>query len=232
MSTAVTLQPGTLPTECFSTHQEFANAVINQATATVPGTLAYVMQAGTPSADDRDKLWIKLSGSAPVGQFVYYNGVWVWPHDVPASDSRLYLYTGTAGGVDTLDGGNGNAVAQADGPFWQIETALEARFPVGVGSFPSGTAVAVGGTGGSEDVTLTTAQIPAHTHNTPYSVDGVDAGSAQSANEGYMANDAPSGTPRANQESSETGGGEAHTNLPPYYGVYFIKRTARIYKVG
>lgn len=231
-NTAVTITPGTLPQSCYSNNQQFANDILNQATAVVPGTLAYVMQASTPSSDDRDKLWIKLSGSAPVGQYVFYSGQWVWPHPIPASDSRLVLFTGLASAVNSLDGGNGNSVSNADGPFWQIETALDARFPVGVGTFDGGDSVTVGGTGGSDEVTLTTDHLPAHAHNTPYSVDGVGGGGAQSPNEGYMANDAPSGTPRADQVSSETGGGQPHTNLPPYYGVYFLKRTARIYYVG
>ena len=161
MSTPVTLTPGTLAETCFSSLQELNNAIVNQIVATVPGTLAYVLSDTTPSADDRDKLWLKTISGAPDRWYVYYNGLWVSPHPVPASDSRLTLFKGSSAAVTNLDGGNSNAVAAADGPFWEIDTDLAAKFPVGVGTFASGASVAVTGTGGEEEHTLTVAEMPA-----------------------------------------------------------------------
>jgi hypothetical protein len=226
MSTPIQLTPGTLASTCFSSIQELNNAIVNGISAQALNTLAYVLSDTTPSADDRDKLWLKTVSGAPERWYVYYNGLWVSPHQIPASDNRLILYKGTSASVATLDGGNSNAVDAADGPFWEIDTDLSAKFPVGVGTFESGASVAVTGTGGSEKHTLTTSELPAHTHD--LSINGLNAQLDSTTGNEYGAD--------GNQEESltteSTGGGEAHNNLPPYFGVYFLKRTARIYYTG
>jgi len=71
-------------------------------------------------------------------------------------------------------------------------------------------------TDGAKTHTLTTAEMPAHTHNG----NNDDTGGA----------DNPSGNPRTLKQSGSdntgsTGGGEAHNNLQPYITVYMWKRT-------
>ncbi len=82
---------------------------------------------------------------------------------------------------------------------------------------------AAGTTGGEEKHTLTTAELPAHTHRgSQYYVNSAGQGtvtqlaSGSSYGFGYG----------ATYESSETGGGSAHNNMPPYLSVYMWKRTA------
>ncbi len=99
---------------------------------------------------------------------------------------------------------------------------------VGAGTAGTGTVFAAAAAGGAETATLTVDQLPAHTHDVPYTVDGVGGGGAQSPNEGYMANDPPGGTPRANQTSSSVGSGEGHPNMPPFMPIYYVIRTSRV----
>lgn len=81
-------------------------------------------------------------------------------------------------------------------------------------------------TGGAKTVTLTSTEMPAHTHNGPAASDGnmVGGGSGGSAasisigGAGYRVYSAPT--------TGSTGGGGAHNNLQPYIVVRMWKRTA------
>jgi len=102
----------------------------------------------------------------------------------------------------------------------------------------AGTSHPAGETGGSEEVALTVAQMPAHRHytiNMAHSEAGVspdyqhtvaryDRTNTSWSDCHYqlngISNEANAG------RSSTTGGGEAHDNMPPYLAVYTWKRTA------
>jgi hypothetical protein len=71
-----------------------------------------------------------------------------------------------------------------------------------------------GKTGGAKTHTLTIAEMPAHTHK----VGSTSLVTASGGNERK-----PEGT---SDNTSSTGGGQAHNNLQPYIVVYFWKRTA------
>jgi len=109
-----------------------------------------------------------------------------------------------------------------------------------VGKAGSGTFNTAGATGGAETHTLTSAQMPTHTHTqdahthnitfsattTPSTFGAVTAGGGQYGASGevdtgarYLVN---SNTTATNQN---TGGGEAHSNLQPYVVVYIFRRT-------
>jgi len=72
-------------------------------------------------------------------------------------------------------------------------------------------------TGGAKTHTLTTSEIPSHTHTTTIGV--ASGGSAP----GALENRTPTGG--VNYTSSSTGGGQAHNNLQPYIVAYMWKRT-------
>lgn len=87
-----------------------------------------------------------------------------------------------------------------------------------IGSGGSGTATigdVVGNVGGAETHTLTTAEMPAHTHGS----DGFNSGSGSSA---YFVQPADNGDPRT---TTSTGGGGAHNNMQPAAVVNKIIKT-------
>ena len=245
MSTNISLSMGTLSSSCFDSLQAMWVDGVSQMTGTVlDGSLKYIISETAPGADDQDKLWIKLSGGAPVRQYVYYNGAWVWPHALPPSDSRLQIYKGSSANIDTLDGGSAGAVGSATGPFWEIDTDLSGKFPLGVGTLPSGTAVDSGTTGGSETVTLTSDQLPDHEHlgKAYYRSEQSSGGpsdpsglgdTTEHESGGHTASTSNNWNVAGVQTTSTVGTtDQAHTNMPPYYGVFFLKRTARQYYAG
>jgi len=92
---------------------------------------------------------------------------------------------------------------------------LRNRFVVGAGT---GGNYSPGDTGGANSVTLTVAQIPAHTHT------------YERTDVGINVNDRP--WPASNndcdmttQNTSSTGGGQSHENRPPYYALCYIMKT-------
>jgi hypothetical protein len=246
MSTNISLTMGTLSKSCYGDLQEYAVDLVSQMTGTVlDGSLKYIISETAPGADDRDKLWIKTSSGAPVRQYIFYNGAWVWPHHIPAGDTKLQIYKGSADSVATLDGGTAGAVRSSSGPFWEIDTDLSGKFPLGAGTLPSGTEVDSGTTGGSETVTLTSDQLPDHGHlgEAYYRAQAGPASTSDPSgladatlheNSGHTNNASYNSFNKAGVITTSMSGtsGQAHNNMPPYYGVYFIKRTARQYYVG
>ena len=92
-------------------------------------------------------------------------------------------------------------------------TKIEGRFLLGASS-----SYKINTTGGEATHKLTVAEMPAHSHTTycggspRFAVQPVASGS-----QGWNA---------ANANSSSTGGGAAHNNMPPYKAVYIWERKA------
>lgn len=206
----------------------------------IDGATEYIVSETAPGADDQGKLWIQVNSyHEPIRQWIYSSGAWIWPHPIPPSDKRLQMFVGSAAEVDTLDGGVAGTAGAKSGPFWEIYSDMSAKFPMGVGTLEDGTSVAVTNTGGQERVTLTSTQVPDHQHKGKayYKASGGTAGSDESGlmdnlyheNSGHTTNSGTTSVAAAGVLTSETVGtiGESHPNLPPYYGVYFIKRTGR-----
>lgn len=77
-------------------------------------------------------------------------------------------------------------------------------------------------TGGAKTHTLTTAEMPAHTH--VITSQTATTGSATSYEHGAL--DTSSAEAEVTEVTGSTGGGGAHNNLQPYIVVYMWKRTA------
>jgi len=241
MSTIIPLTAGVLPNSCYSTYQALYEDMFRYGTATLSeGSLKYIISNTAPGADDQDKLWIQTTaGGDPIRQWIFNDGAWIWPHPVPPNDGRIMLFNGSSSDVATLDGGVAGTAYDRSGPFWEIVGDLAGRFPIGAGTLDDGTVVTNTTTGGAERVTLTTSQVPDHQHKGKayYKASGGTAGSDPSGlmdnlyheNSGHTTNSGTTSVAAAGVLTTEIDGtsGESHPNMPPYYGVYFIKRTIR-----
>jgi len=75
----------------------------------------------------------------------------------------------------------------------------------------------LGWTGGQSDVTLTEGQMPSHEH-----LVGHSAGQMFNVSLGTIHNNLFSGVHGYNANSMSTGGGQAHTNMPPYLCLFAV----------
>lgn len=153
---------------------------------------------------------------------------------------NLYLY----------DGGDGDdpavtAPTATTGAMWEQDSAFHGRFPIGVGTTPGGTSVAVLGTDGNDLKTIAEANLPSHKHLSPWygSLIGSNAWDGDTNPEyGYTEVSTAAGKKvvddssgnyshpdRVQPYTSSTGSGTQLDVLNPCIGIYVIKRTARIY---
>ena len=103
---------------------------------------------------------------------------------------------------------------------------LRNRFVVGAGD-----SYAIGNMGGSNDVTLTTANLPAHSHNTKVKTTSQDIYNSGNGNilTGRWNYDTElhlnsGGDYNFTVNTSNTGSGTAHENRPPYYALAYIMK--------
>lgn len=196
----------------------------------------------TPAAEYRMYPWLRTVGGKPDRWYVHYGNYWIAPHPEPANSSMRHIWVGAndATGLWAYDGGDGTDPALATeyaGAMWEVDTAFAARFPIGVGTTAGGTAVAVTNTGGEDEHTITEAEMPEHTH---VLCANVSAGAAEVLDAGeYLCDEGVAGSEDYNYvlggtateptvgQVANTGGSEAMSLLPPYYGVWFVKRTDR-----
>lgn len=224
--------------------QSFVDHITANMKAVFPGTLtSFNYGSSTPAAVDRDKPWINTND----GRLYVYSGSyagWISPHPIEFSSGYRAMFVGTATAVEQLDGGTaGMTATDATGPFWEIDTNLAGKFPVGVSDD-----IANAATGGAEEVTLTSLNLPSHTHEVyTGSSDGdftsvaaglqtIDSNSSGGGDAKTPIYRTSGGTGNSNPYIKAWGGNPATSNtadafsiMPPYYGIYFIKRTARKY---
>lgn len=99
-------------------------------------------------------------------------------------------------------------------------TQIQGRFLLA-----SSSTYTAGSTGGEATHALTEAEMPAHTHSADFwSGKSGDAGYTGTPATNYDSWNRP--TERATASVKETGGGQAHNNMPPYLAVYMWRRTA------
>lgn len=224
---AATLQPGACPT----TYQELADLFASIYSVTVNTNNTGVVVSSTKPADTT-VVWQQIDSSGnPVRIYIFVGGRWLSLHSL--EPGSIMLWGAALPNFATFDGGDANAPSVYSGPMWEEVTELRAKFPIGAGTLPSGTVLAVGDSGGEEKHTLTVAELPAHTHPiTARPTNDVSNGSGtipgRNDNLGGITYDNTTfdtyGLSIAN-----TGGGIPSPIMPPYYTVYFLRRTSRRY---
>lgn len=86
----------------------------------------------------------------------------------------------------------------------------------------AGTSYAAGTTGGEANVTLTVDEMPSHTHGELVTVSSPTGGWYS-----RVVADTGQNEPTVEiRQTAQTGGGQAHNNMPPYLAVYAWRRTA------
>lgn len=226
---------------CPTSVQQLVNDAISGTQLTFliqTGSFLYNYGSATPTAENRIFPWLRTTDGL---WYTFQFGQWVAPYPVPAAAGVIWLYSGTnnAAGLWSFDGGDGNDPSvtpptTTTGSFWKVKTELEARFPLGVGALPSGTVINVGTTGGEEKHSLTEQEMPPHTHD--FTV--IAQNSAASGSGAITGGDNNNPNDGEFHGTTENAGGDsatppvvvAHNTMPPYYGVYFIERTARVWK--
>lgn len=245
--TLITLTPPSLPVGyCPLNYQSLANDIISGTQATFNSAIGnsfFNYGASTPALNNQVYPWLDENGE----WWVRVSGYWARKNPIPANGPERRIFVGTAADVLSYDGGDGTSTAtNTTGPMWEVDTAFDARFPVGVGAFAASGTVNVQGTttttsvAGEDKHTLTVPELAAHTHNVAIKVfgHGGEDGDRSAADGGTTSNTVtnnttifPSSTidPDLDAKAVSVGGDIAHNNLPPFYGVYFIKRTGRVY---
>lgn len=234
--------PGTLPSGfCPTSYQDMLNTFDANSTVVFPSTFAGIIVSSTAPADTT-KAWLQLDSFArPVRLYFFASGAWLSMH--PQVPGATMMWTTTLPTMTTFDGGDANPVSAISGPMWEVVTAFQAKFPIGVGTLPSGTVLAVGDTGGAETVTLAANNMPAHNHEVWVGgSDGTASGireALQTVNNphagtaaAYLDSDGAGGNNYVKNEGGDaTGLAVAHNNMPPYLAVYLLRRTGRLFYV-
>ena len=233
--TLITLTPPSLPVGyCPTNYQQLANDVISGTQATFNSSIGnsfFNFGASVPALNNQVYPWLDNNGN----WWVFQGGYWARQNPVAAGGSERRIFVGTSADVLSYDGGDGTVYSGNPyaGSMWEIDTAFEARFPVGVGTFAASGVVSVNGTttstadAGEDKHTLVTSEMPSHTHQIlDQYINLTQRGSADTSV--FSATNRSEGVANLLPTTS-SGGDAAHNNLPPFYGVYFIKRTSRVY---
>lgn len=208
--------------------------------------------------DNQDKPWIRtLEDGSFDGVYTFgtpngSTGMWVRPHPSPPNGNERRIWVGTESSLWAYDGGNGENPAtdpptETTGAMWVVDTAFAFKFPLGAGTNATAyggvnSVVQVGGVAdgagvaGAEKVALTSAQIAGHTHEISNAeINGFPSGTSWESYKSCNGNLIDGVTHSGVKMVTTSAGGDAdgnattHNNMPPYLGVYFIKRSARKY---
>lgn len=175
----------------------------------------------TPAPADQNKPWLRLDAAGRIDKvYNYSGGAWIAKH--PVAPGLIQLWQGDISTINTFDGGETAAVSATTGPMWAHVTELQAKFPIGVGTLPGGTILAVGSTGGEENHVLTTSEMPKHLHQV-----GLGTAADFGSGSGTLRNVHDFEDAHTTRVTDEVGGGQPHNNMPPYYALHFIRKTAR-----
>lgn len=236
------IQTSSLPSGfCPTDYQTMWNGFAAAGFVTFPSTFTGITASATKPTDTT-QAWLQLDTlGRPVRIYFFASGAWLSLH--PLVSGLTMIWTTALPTMSTFDGGDANPISPISGPMWEVVTTANARIPIGVGTLPSGAVIAVGGTGGQEQVTLDLTNSPAHNHQmfvgssdgstggireALQTVDNPHAGTAAA----YKLNDGAGGDNYVQNTGGDAGGlAVAHDNMPPYLGIYLVRRTARLFFV-
>lgn len=227
------LIPGTLSSNCYPANpQTLYTEMFSRGAVQVDALNGVIISESAPEPEDRDKMWVKVDSSGiPLGQFIYGNGQWEWPHEVPPSSPCRWLWVGDLTALATFDGGNVGSAPYA-GPFWEVDNDFAGRSPMAPGLIPSANpakTLSVGENYGEGAHTQTIEEVGPHTH--PLSPRDELEGTGSGDIEGItVSGTGPSVGTLIAAQNEYTTDQQAMPVIHPVRGIYIIKRTARIYR--
>ena len=248
----ITFTVGSLPIGwCWTGGQDFLNLAFGTVgpvvTGSIPGVGAPVIVSATSAGVDLTSLWARTVGGIIEGIYSYSGG-WFRAHPVPPSSASRIIWTDIESALWAYDGGDGsnpatNPPTTNTGAMWVRDTNFGAddgsacfRVPVGAGVNPTAydgnaaTAITVGSTSGEERHILTAPEsgIPSHTHSAFSQVaTGGLTGTANPLHD-FQGSTGDINTVRGVANIGGASASNSHTNMPPYYGVIFAKRSVRV----
>jgi microcystin-dependent protein len=144
-----------------------------------------------------------FAGAAPPSGWLLCNGAAV----SRVTYSRLYAAIGVTWGA-------------GDGATTFNLPDLRGRFPIGAGAGTNLTSRALGATGGEEEHTLISDEMPAHFHQIGGQDNLAEPSGTRSDEIANVEN--PSNWTNTPKNTSTVGGGDAHNNMPPFIALNFI----------
>jgi len=251
----IPVSSGTWPVgKCPSSYQNLADTLASILSVNITSTTGFVISSTKPS--NTALVWFRIDSLGRfLGMYVFGQGAWLSAHPV-ASGLTMWWFNALPD-FTTFDGGDTGGIGPASGPMWQQAkdgngTLISASFLIAAGTLPSSKVLALGGTGGEENHTLTVsegAQDSAHNHVLGRIKETSD-------NWGMFFSEASSNTINGTVISVTTAGGTGtsqdisacsgpylrsgiidptpgtivgHNNIPPYVVGYLLQRTSRIF---
>lgn len=248
LTTIIRLYPPVLPPGyCLTTLQALANDFFAGATAEFRsdiGNSFFNYGDDLPSAENRIYPWFRTVGGFPDDWYIFVTGAWLALYPSPQSTGERRLWADTETALLTFDGGENAPVSLTTGPFWEIDTAMAGRSPMGPGDIPdSNPAVTLGVNDqiGSGSHLISSAEIAEHQHLSPWfsrpsliepTSNEFGHGPILSGASNVVDDSAGTYADRVYPFTSKAGN-ETPTELSlvqPVVGWYGIKRTGRKYK--
>lgn len=232
----IPVTPGQLPSGfCPTTHQEMLNgfSAVQSVNVDASSGTGLVVSATKPVSGTLP--WLKLDQfGRPERVYWFASGAWLSMH--PLVPGSTIWYFDVLPDFTTFDGGDALAASAISGPMWQQAknsdgVVIAAKFPIAAGTLPSGTVLAQGATGGSEDVTLTLAQTPPHTHTASFKQDDTSGGNQNVLTSLQSGQTGPTDFTDIIKSAggNATGGTDSHTNMPVFVVGYLLQRSQRLF---
>lgn len=192
----------------------------------ISGLTQFINYGSTvPAADNRDYPWLRTTDHR---WYQYTSGAWLSRHPDDPSGNAIRLWVGSLAALQTYDGGDTGAVGDASGPMWEEYTAAQGRFPIHPATLAVEGAIGVGSIGGDETATIAQANLPAVALDVAIPA-SVTSQSDTGAGKIVCGSDTVEPADGPTLATENLGSGDALPILPPYIGVYLVRRTARIY---
>lgn len=201
--------------------------LVSLLSASIAGSVLINFGSTTPAAADQSKPWFRTNADGtPDGLYTYSGGYWLKRHQLAATS--VQLWEGDITQVHLFDGGEAGAVTTISGPFWEEVTDMRAKIPMHPGTTANGIAIAANANAGEDKHAITIAELPAHTHQFA-SGDFVKSFAATLTGKENDINLTGALDYKPAQTLQNTGGDIPMSLIPPVRGIYFIRRTARLY---